>query len=126
MECFSGLRVTLRCPWKAITSLFGDFLKRLLKLAVDQKFAFPRTWVGEHSLPASFPVLHRLSSLQNMPISNFVEDSHLISEKLTNWNLHFFLNLNNRKVPQLQDLLVRLERVILCSSLENRRVRLGD
>lgn len=82
--------------------------------------------MGEHSLPASFPVLHRLSSLKNMPISNFVEDSHLISRKLTNWNLHFFLNLNNRKVPQLQDLLVRLERVILCSSLENRRVRLGD
>ena len=84
-------------------------------------------WDGENSLEVLFPSLFRLSTLNSQPISDFVDETRLQVEGSTGWNFHFSSqNLLDREILQLQDLLQRLERRHLCTSIEGRRIWLAD
>ena len=121
-------RGTLRSPWKAISSLYGEFLRVVsFKIGDGKKVRFwEDIWVGENSLKSLFPSLFRLSTLNSRPISDFVDQVRLLEEGYTSWNFHFSRSLSDREIHQLQDLLQRLEGRHLCNSLEDRRVWLAD
>ena len=122
------LRGTFKSPWKAISSLYGDFHQMVsFKIGKGNKVRFwEDIWEGEATLKSLFPSLFRLSTRTSRPIADFVDQTRLQEEGVTSWNLHFFRNLQDREISQLQGLLQRLDRTHLCNSVEDNRIWLPD
>ncbi|PON49469.1 hypothetical protein PanWU01x14_229850 [Parasponia andersonii] len=84
--------VTFRSPWKAISSLYGEFFHRV-KFQVGSG-ARKRFWedlrVGDGTLKEAFPSFYRLSSFKNKPISEFYEDSSRNSSDSIGWKFSFY------------------------------------
>ena len=119
-------RETFRSPWKVISSL--EFLQMVcFKIGNGNKVRFwEDTWAGDQTLKGQFPSLFRLSTLRLRPISDFVDQTRLLSDGSTSWNFHFSRNLLDREIIQLQALLQTLEGRHLCNTVENLRIWLAD
>ena len=119
---------TFRNPWKAISSLDGDFHRRVsFRVDKGDKVRFwEDRWEGEDTFKRLFPSLFRLSTLYSRPIADFVDQSRLLEEGHTSWILLFSQDLRDREISKLQDLLQRLDRRQLCNSLEDNRIWLAD
>ena len=65
------VRGTFRSPWKAISSLYGEFLQSVcFKIGKGDKVRFwEDRWAGEQTLKERFPSLFRISTLSSRPIS---------------------------------------------------------
>ena len=82
--------------------------------------------MGDETLKELFPSLFRLSDLKSKPISAFLDGPRIQVQGTTSWNFHFPRNLLDRKIQELQELLHTLERISLCSIVEDRRDWLAD
>ena len=88
-------RGTFRNPWKAISSLYGEFLQMVsFKVGNGNNVRFwEDKWLGKKPLEELFPSLFRLSSSKSRPISDFLDGSTLRLEGNISWNFHFPRNL---------------------------------
>ncbi|PON45885.1 Exocyst complex component Sec [Parasponia andersonii] len=104
-------RATFRSPWKAISSLYGEFLQHVqFKVGRGSRISFWKdVWVGNSTLEEAFPLLYGLSSLKEESISEFCTDSGLKYSASTGWNLHFLRNGSEWEFPQLMDLINPLD-----------------
>ena len=121
-------RGTFRSPWKAISSLYGEFHQTVsFKIGNGNKVSFwEDRWLDDNTLKGLFPSLFRLSTFRSRPISYFVDQTRLQEEGTTSWNFHFSRNLLDREILQLQELLQRLHGRHLSNTLEDRRIWLAD
>ena len=121
-------RGTFKSPWKAISSLYREFLPLVsFKVGNGNTVRFwEDNWLGTNTLKELFPSLFRLSTLKSQPISAFLDAPRMQIEGFTSWNFHFRRNLMDREIEQLQELLHRMERLTLCSGVEDKRVWLAD
>ena len=121
-------RGTFRSPWKAISSLYREFLPLVsFRVGNGNNVRFwEDKWLGDNSLQELFPSLFRLSVLKAQPISAFLDGPSTQVAGTTNWNFHFPRNLLDSEIKQLQDLLQILERLTLCPTVEDKRVWLAD
>ena len=97
----------------------------LLKLVTEIVLDFRRMFGWAKLLVSVGPSLYRLSSFKNKPISNFSDNSSSMIGGSPSWNLHFSRNFDDREISQLQ-ILLKLERVRICNSIEDRREWLVD
>ena len=75
-------RGTFRSPWKAISSLYGEFHQLVsFKIGNGNKVRFwEDSWAGENTLKSLFPSLFRISTFSSRPISDFVDQTSLQSD----------------------------------------------
>ena len=83
-------------------------------------------WLGNNTLQELHPSLFRLSVLKSKPISDFLDGPTTQVQGSTSWNFHFPRNLLDREITKLQGLLHSLEKIRLCSTVEDRRVWLAN
>ena len=68
-----------RSPWKAISSMYGDFRQMVsFKVGKGDKVRFwEDKWDGEDTFKRLFPSLFRLSTFASRPIVDFVDQTRL-------------------------------------------------
>ena len=122
------VRGIFRSLWKAISSLYGEFLQLVcFKIGKGDKVRlWEDKWAGKQTLKEQFPSLFRISTISSRPISEFVDQERLVSDESTSWNIHFSRNLLDREINQLQALLQTLEGRHLCNTVEDSRIWLAD
>ena len=78
-------RGTFRSPWKAISSLYGEFYQMVsYKVGNGNKMRFwEDIWWGKNMLEELFPSLFRFSSFKSRPISNILDRCRLQLEATT-------------------------------------------
>ena len=120
-------RGAFRSPWKAISSLYGEFHQKLaFKIGNGNRIRFwEDIWVDKNSLQLLFPSLFRISSLKARPIPDFWDQSNLQMGGPTSWNFYFSRNMSDRETIQMQELLQRLERQRLCPGVEDKKLACG-
>ena len=91
-------RGSFRSLWKVISSVYRDFHQMVsFKIGQGNLVRFwEDSWVGESTFKEQFPSLFKISSFKSRSISNFVDQTRLQSEGITNWNFHFSRNLLDR------------------------------
>ena len=82
--------------------------------------------VGDTFLAEAFPLLFRLSSIEERNIVDFIERFEESCGNVVNLNFHFILNFNDREFPQISDLITRLEGVRFSEALEDRKIWKAD
>lgn len=115
-DTISASKASHACPWKFITQglpSFSSFLS--FRLGDGQRIRFwEDKWVGNVPLLEACPRLFRLSSLHNTPVCQFYSFLN------RSWNFHFFRNLLDREVSELQFLLSVLDSTHLSSEVDKR------
>ena len=121
-------RVTYRCPWKFISSVYDHYIKQVVfKVGKDNNIRFwEDVWVGDILLAQRFSVLYRMSNSHNEKLLSLRSLENFISCGSYSWDLRFGRNLNEWELEQISELLVLLDSVRFFDVMEDSRVWLSQ